>query len=196
MWYLGTVWLEGCSSSSLLPPLTSSPILPCNRSECTNLQQLLVALWFGLWLFQEDPKTWEGETLKRHCSCCWQLPSCVITAMWVVFYLYFVLYQWLAAKCGLKQKQILLTLYLHKHHSWLSLGSIAFSRAGHQGLLILKLLVASEVFFFFLLRLVFRVLYSWCRKCSDYTYRFFTKGRKVGVQNVKIPENATIWSIC
>lgn len=105
MWYLGTVWLEGCGSSSLLPSLTSSPILPCNRSECTNLQQLLVALWFGLWLFQEDPKTREGETRKRHCSCCLQLPSCVITAMWVVFYLYFVLHQWLAAKCGLKQKQ-------------------------------------------------------------------------------------------
>lgn len=107
MGYLGTVWLERWSSSSLLSFLTSLPTLPCNRGECTNLQQLLSEAGFGWQLFQETSETGEGDTPQHHCLCFWQLRTCVTTAVWSFFNLYFVLHQWFAPECILKQNQLL-----------------------------------------------------------------------------------------
>lgn len=145
---------------------------------------------FGWRLFQGSSETEEGDTPQSHCLLLLTAAHLCYHSSVVLFSFIFCSASVICPKCILKQNQ-LLALHLLKRLSRPSLGPAIFSGAGCQRLLILKLTVASEVFF----NVVFRILYSWCRKCSDYTYRFFKKGRRVG-KKCKIPGNSTIWSIC
>ena len=147
MCYLGTVWLERWSSSSLLSFLTSPPTLPCDRGECTNLQQLLSEAGFGWQLFQGSSEAKEGDTPQSHCLLLLTTARLCYHSSVVLFSFIFCSVSVICPKCILKQNQ-LLALHLIKHLSRPSLGPAIFSGAGCQRLSILKLTISCFRGFF------------------------------------------------